>query len=154
MGKIKRMDQVKTIITVYLETGSIKGTARRLSVSKNTIKTYIRKARAYCDDLSKVLLLDDSDFLKLFYSSENKVVNKRETVFQDKVSDWIKQLSTVGVTRYLLWEEYREEYPSGYGYSQFCEQLRKVVQRRDLTLSLDHKPGEKIQVDFAGKKMQ
>jgi len=154
MGKIKRMDQVKSIISVYLETGSIKGTARRLNVSKNTIKSYIRKARAYCDDLSKVLLLDDTDFLKLFYTSENKVTNKRETIFQDKVSDWIKQLSTVGVTRYLLWEEYREEHPNGYGYSQFCEQLRKVVQRRDLTLSLDHKPGEKIQVDFAGKKMQ
>ena len=154
MGKIKRMDQVKTILTVYLETGSIKGTARRLCVSKNTIKTYIRKALASYDDLSQVLLLDDDAFLKLFYSSENKVVVNRETVFQDKVSDWIKQLRNVGVTRYLLWEEYRKEYSNGYSYSQFCEQLRKVVQQKDLTLSLDHNPGEKIQIDFAGKKMQ
>ncbi len=154
MGKIKRMDQVKTILRVYLETESIKGTARRLGVSKNTVRTYLRKARSHCDDLSKVLLLADTDFLKVFYFSESKASNSRVAVFEDKVNEWIKELSKVGVTRYLLWEEYREEHPDGYGYSQFCEQLRQVVRRKDLTLSLDHKPGEKIQIDFAGKKMQ
>ncbi len=41
----------------------------------------------------------------------------------------------------------------GYGYSQFCERLKRAVGRKDLTLSLDHVPGEVMQVDFAGKKM-
>lgn len=153
MGKIKRMDQVKTIIRVYLETGSIKGTARRLGVSKNTVRTYVRLARSHCDSLDKVISLTDAAFLEVFYSSENKTLTSRESVFENKVEDWIKALSKVGVTRHVLWEEYREEHPDGYGYSQFCEQLRKVVRRKDLTLSLDHKPGEKIQIDFAGKKM-
>ncbi len=40
-----------------------------------------------------------------------------------------------------------------YGYSQFCDRLRQEIGRRDLTLSIDHKPGEVMQVDFAGKKM-
>ena len=40
MSKPKRMDQIKAIIETYLNTKSIKSTARRLQVSKNTVKAY------------------------------------------------------------------------------------------------------------------
>ncbi len=43
MGKIKRMDQVRLIIETYIATKSFKAAARRLHISKNTIKTYIRR---------------------------------------------------------------------------------------------------------------
>ena len=154
MSKTKRMDQIKSILETYLLTGSVKATARRLLVSKNTVRTYIRKAEKYSKDLSKVLELDEEQVLKLFYSPEAKTDSDREKVFSDQVEYWIKELRRVGVTRYLLWEEYRVEYSDGYGYSQFCERLKREIGRKDLTISLDHKPGEVMQVDFAGKKMQ
>jgi len=153
MGKIKRMDQIKSILEVYLDTKSIKGTSRRLGVSKNTVRAYLRKAYGHSEDLSKVISLDDSEFSKIFYSSISKASTQREKVFEAMVEGWLKELSKVGVTRQILWEEYRIKHADGYGYSQFCEQLRGAVQRKDLTLSLDHNPGEKIQIDFAGKKM-
>ena len=53
----------------------------------------------------------------------------------------------------MLWEEYRRDHPEGYGYSQFCERLKTEIGRKDLTLQIHHKPGEVMQVDFAGKKM-
>ena len=40
------------------------------------------------------------------------------------VPDWVyveKELRRRGVTRLLLWEEYRAEHPDGYGYSRFCD---------------------------------
>ena len=40
MGKLKRMDQVRLIIETYLQTQSIKATARRLKVARNTVKSY------------------------------------------------------------------------------------------------------------------
>jgi transposase len=153
MGKLKRMDQVKLIIESYQSTDSIKGTARRLQISKNTVKEYLRRARAYNQDLSQVLLLSESEMMNVFYSTDNKPPNDRNKVFTDKVKYWIKELRRVGVTKHLLWEEYRAEHPKGYGYSQFCERLKREIGRRDLTLSLSHVPGEIMQVDFAGKKM-
>jgi hypothetical protein len=45
----------------------------------------------------------------------------------------------------------RQEYPDGYGSSQFHHHLRAEIGRRDLTIALNHKPGEKLQLDFAGK---
>ena len=154
MRKQKRMDQVKLIIETYLVTGSIKATSRRIQVSKNTVKHYVRQGQSYNKDLSKLLSLPDSELLRIFYSSDNNHSNTREEIFLSKIKYWLKELRGVGVTRYLLWEEYREEHSEGYSYSQFCDRLKREIGHRDLTLSLNHVPGEVMQVDFAGKKMR
>ena len=153
MGKLKRMDQVRQIIETYLATHSIKATSRRLQVSKNTVRHYIRLGKTYDEDLSKVLLLPPSELLPLFYPPDQRTSSDREEIFKGKVAYWIKELRRVGVTRHLLWEEYRQEHRDGYGYSQFCERLRREVGRRDLTMCLSHEPGAVLQLDFAGKKM-
>ena len=36
-----------------------------------------------------------------------------------------KELARVGVTKWLLWEEYPEVHPGGYAYSQFCNLYRE-----------------------------
>ena len=153
MGKIKRMDQVKTILSTYLDCGSIKSTARKLKISKNTVKEYLRRAEAHTVELSELLKLPDAELLKVLYKAEQSKDSNRASVFDSQVSVWVKELRRIGVTKYLLWEEYREAYPEGYGYSQFCERLRQAIGRRDLTISIEHKPGEVMQVDFAGKRM-
>ena len=53
-----------------------------------------------------------------------------------------------------MWEEYRREHTDGFGYTQFCERLKKAIGRRDLTLAMNHNPGEVMQLDFAGKKLR
>lgn len=58
------------------------------------------------------------------------------------------------MTKHLLWEEYRKEHPEGFGYSRFCELLRNHIGQRDLTLRMNHEPGEMMQVDFTGKKLR
>jgi transposase len=54
------------------------------------------------------------------------------------------------LTLQLLWEEYRETHPGGYGYSRFCELYQRWNRTRDVVLRHDHKPGEKTFVDWAG----
>lgn len=154
MGKFKRMDQVRMIIKTYLSTRSIRATATRLRVSKNTVKHYVRAAQRYNEQLSTVLELEDSVFLKVFYPPENTTAQKKLEHFKDKVPYWVKELRRVGVTRHLLWEEYIAEYPDGYGYSQFCEHFKSEVGRRDLTIAMVHKAGQELQVDFAGSKLR
>jgi transposase len=54
------------------------------------------------------------------------------------------------LTLQLLWEEYRETHPDGYGYSRFCELYQRWNRSRDVVLRHDHKAGEKTFVDWAG----
>jgi len=147
------MDQIKLIIETYLQTCSVKATARRLNVSKNTVRTYLRKGKAKSTNLSDLLQLSNKELAEVFYIGQSKSSTDRKAVFTSQVDYWLKELRRVGVTRHLLWQEYRQEYPEGFGYSQFCDRLKREIACKDLTLSLDHEPGKVVQVDFAGKKM-
>ena len=50
----------------------------------------------------------------------------------------------------LLWEEYREQHPDGYCYSRFCKLYRCWKKQQDVVLRQDHRPGEKLFLDWAG----
>jgi transposase len=54
------------------------------------------------------------------------------------------------VTLQLLWEEYRQAHPDGYGYSRFCELYQRWRNKLDVVLRQQHKAGEKMFVDWAG----
>jgi len=59
-----------------------------------------------------------------------------------------------GVTLEVLHLEYLEQHPEGYRYTQFCEYYRQWLKRRRLSMRQVHRAGEKMFVDYAGKKPQ
>src|SRR5262245_40493002 len=61
-----------------------------------------------------------------------------------------RELKRPGVTLQLLWGEYREEHPSGYAYSRFCDLHRAWEKRVSPTMRQTHIAGEKMFVDYAG----
>jgi transposase len=63
------------------------------------------------------------------------------------------ELGRKGVTRRLLWREYRDRHPQGLAYSQFCEQYRRWRGTQDLVLRQEVAPGDKLFVDYAGLTM-
>jgi transposase len=62
------------------------------------------------------------------------------------------ELRRKGVTLQLLHVEYLEQHPGGYGYTQFCEHYRSWLKRHAPTMRQVHRAGEKLFVDYSGKK--
>jgi transposase len=60
------------------------------------------------------------------------------------------ELRRPGVTQALLWSEYRERNPKGFGYTWFTESYHAYVGKLDLVMRQDHHAGEKVFLDFAG----
>ena len=60
------------------------------------------------------------------------------------------ELGRKGVTRRLLWQEYRQQHPQGLEYSQFCELYRRWAKTQDVVMRFEHAPGDKLFVDYAG----
>ena len=56
-----------------------------------------------------------------------------------------------GVTLMLLWIEYKERFPDGYQYSQFCDRYRRWQRHLDVVMRQEHRAGEKLFVDFPGQ---
>ena len=70
--------------------------------------------------------------------------------------DWAalaRELKRPGVTMMILWEEYREAHPEGYGYSRFCDLLRGFERRLTPVMRQHHVAGEKAFVDYSGKRI-
>ncbi len=55
-----------------------------------------------------------------------------------------------GVTLMLLWQEYRERHPEGFGYSRFCARYEDWSGSLDVVMRQSHRAGEKLFVDYAG----
>ena len=55
-----------------------------------------------------------------------------------------RELRRPRVTLQLLWEEYRSEHPSGYGYTQFAQYYHRWKQTIDVTLRQRYVAGEKV----------
>jgi transposase len=63
------------------------------------------------------------------------------------------ELRKVGVTLRLLHLEYVERTPVGaYGYTQFCDHYRAWKQTQRVTMRQVHRAGDKLFVDYSGKK--
>ena len=65
-----------------------------------------------------------------------------------------KELVKPGVTKKLLWQEYVETCQAKgtlpLQYSQFCDRFTKHLDTEKATMHLNHKPGEVVEVDWAG----
>jgi transposase len=62
-----------------------------------------------------------------------------------------EQLKEKGVTRLLLWEEYRAAHPEqSYSYTQFCFHYQQWRSHLKLVMRQTHRAGEKLFVDYAG----
>lgn len=150
MGPTKRMDQILHLLRTYLRTRSIKATARATGCARNTIRSYLRLAADYDKDLNVVLALPEDELRLVFYPGTPASTFDREADFKLHFDGWVAELRKTGVTRQLLWEEYRQRVPSGYGYTRWCNLFRELAALNNLTMALVHQPGDLLQIDYAG----
>lgn len=122
--------------------------AASLEISKGAVGSYL--SRAPVAGLSWPLPVDlDDDALDLLLfpgQTEARAPGRPSP-------DWAsvdRELRRPGVTRALLWEEYRGAHPDGYGYAWFCEHYDAWKGRVRPTMRQTHVGGEKVFVDFAG----
>lgn len=68
-----------------------------------------------------------------------------------------KELARPGVNLTLLWTEYcrrcENEGTTPYMYTQFCEKYRQWARITKATMRIQHKPGDAMQVDWAGNTL-
>jgi len=94
--------------------------------------------------------LTDEALGKMFFPKEQSATNKRMPDY----SYIQKELLRNGVTKKLLWIEYCEDCRMSGNeplmYSQFCYYIYEDEQKRRATMHIPRKPGEQIEVDWAG----
>ena len=129
---------------------------RRIAVSLNigraAVGDYINRARRAGLGWPLAEDLSDEDLERLLFPPPVAVSPDRRSL-----PDWPvlhRELKRPGVTRSLLWEEYRAVHRDGYGYSRFCELYRAWKGGLAPTMRQSHVAGEKMFVDYAGATLE
>jgi len=95
--------------------------------------------------------LTDTELQKLMFSKENKVSSNKRMPDYNYIH---KELLRHGVSKKLLWTEYMEDCRANgeepLMYSQFCFHIQQDEQKRRATMHINRKPGEQVEVDWAG----
>jgi transposase len=150
----KNMQQIRHILQLRAKGFGIREIRKATGISRPTIRTYLKRWDATGLPWNSLSEFDDGALAIMLYQEvKTGVDQQRLDDLQTRIPRILQELSKIGVTRRLLWEEYRQERPDGYGYTQFCEYLGGYAQQRKAVMHLDHKAGERLMIDFAGKKL-
>jgi transposase len=143
------MSQVRELLRLHFEEGfSQRVIARMQGVVRSTVERVFKRFVASGLTWPPDPALSDAEFERAIYRRPAGPVAKRCT--RPNYAGIVKELARKGVTRKLLWQEYRDLNADGIGYSVFCDELAAFQGDRDLAYRHDHVPGEKGYFDFAG----
>ena len=153
-AKPLQMHQIRRILELAIESYSIRRIAELTAVSRRTIGEYLALVAKTAIPLPELLACDDETLSAIVYQkSALPVRDSRWQYLEASIPDLLLELKRTGVTRKLLWQEYKNDTPDGYGYTQFCEHLARHICIKDAVMHFDHQPGDQLQVDFAGDKL-
>jgi len=146
------MRKIRSIIRLHeQETLSQRLIARAVGVSRPVVAHYLSLFARSGLSWSEVEGLSDTELEARLQPREARP-DPRYDALRRLFPKFIEELGRVGVTRQLLWEEYRAENPQGYSYTQFCFHLQLYSETSELSMHLEHRGGQKLFIDFAGTR--
>ena len=144
-GTVKDMSLIKQVLQLK-------------PINKETVNSYMSKVESNKWKIDELLQVDDLELERMFHAGSPAYTDVRMQDFLSMLPYIKEQLSDPKnhVTRQVLYDEYKQKFPNGYGQSQFYHHLKQnLVAKKDVVavLSNTYKPGEKLMVDFAGDRL-
>lgn len=148
------MRQLREVLRLRLHAQlSLRQIKNSLHLSLGVIQKVTSKAKQLELSWEKVEVLDDKELFSLLFPKAETT----STPTDKQLPEWTElrfELGKKGVTKYLLWEEYAQQYPArSYSYPQFCLLYRTWLGKQKRSMRQVHKAGEKLFVDYAGQTM-
>jgi transposase len=146
------MRQIRQMLRLQYERVGERQIARTLGIARSTVQDNLKRAlKAGIAWPVPVELTDDILEQQLFGRGGVKPGRR----LHDE-PDWAtlsRELKRPGVNLMVLWEEYHDTHPEGYGYSRFCDLYREFERKLSPVMRQHHVAGEKVFVDYSGKKL-
>lgn len=153
-NKLISMSKVRKVIQLYSQGRSKLFISKYLSLSRNTVKKYIALYHMFDFSPEEIKHKSDLELEALF-------INNKEPDMSPKIKNLYtffpymeRELKKVGVTKLSMWKEYITKHPDGFKSSQFCEYYKRWGKKVNPVMHMDHKAGDKMFVDYAGKTLE
>jgi transposase len=145
------MRTIKEILRLFLLMGmTIRQISRGTGVARSTVADYVQRARRVQLRWEDCKDLPEEQLEKLLFpvAAEPRQWDGGGRPLPDwrQVDEELRKHKNVTLT--LLWHEYREQHPDGYGLSRFHELYSRWRGKLNVVMRQVHHAGEKLFVDF------
>ena len=146
------MTKYREILRLHSQGISKRGIASSCQCSRNTISAVLEQAEQSGISWPFQKDMTDGELQNLMFPGKNYSSSRK----LPDCEQLHRELSKSSVTLSLLWNEYCEESRLSNEiplmYSQFCRYYRKYANTAKATMHINRKPGEILEVDWAGNK--
>ncbi len=144
------MKKIKDILKLkYITDISYRQISRAANVPRSTVMDYCKRFEITTYDIDTFLSKDEDDIYEILFPEKKLPRTCLDRPLPD-VEYIHKEIATKGVTFELLWQEYKEQHPNGYGCSQFKEHYYKYKKKLNPSMRQTYIPGEKLFIDYSG----
>ncbi|OAA91881.1 Integrase core domain protein [Clostridium ljungdahlii] len=145
------MTKYREILRLHSQGISQRGIASSCQCSRNTISAVLKRADECSISWPLQKDMSDGELQDILFPEKN-ITTSRKIPDCEYIH---KEMAKSGVTLSLLWNEYCEQCRLGNEiplmYSQFCRYYRKYANTTKATMHIVRKPGEQLEVDWAGQ---
>lgn len=118
-------------------------------ILKNIIKDFKTSKLSFAE----INELSDRDLEELFKKPPENLHSEKLKTLYSLFPQIDRELKRKGVTKGLLFEEYKKKHPDGAGRSAFLFHFSQWKARKIPTMRQNHKAGDKLFIDFAGERL-
>ena len=152
MARSLEMNFVREILRLLeIECLSQRETAKAVHKSRDAVSNVVKMAKANNITYSIAVSLSDDELKKFIYPNSNpyRDIPEPDLEYIDKEMKTHKNM-----TMTMLHEEYLKENPNGLKYTQFCERYRDYLKTRKISMHVERKAGETMEIDWVGDKLK
>jgi transposase len=147
------MRKIKDILRLRYEAKlSYRDIAQALNIGYGTVVDYLTRAKEAQVGWPVPANMGERELARLLFPTQPATGQRRFS--EPDFPEVHRELKQKGVTKQLLWQEYRQQHPSdGYSYAQFCHRYLQWLGCQQRSMRQVHRAGEKLFVDYCGPTM-
>ncbi|MEI8052339.1 MAG: IS21 family transposase [Bacteroidota bacterium] len=149
------MFTIRQVLRLYASGKGTKYISQSTGVARNTVKKYLYRYVQSKITLEELDRMSDAQMSKAFLVKQSVAIpDKRVTDLEALLPTLVSMLKKRGVTKQMVYEKYIASCPDGYKSSAFRERLNAFTHQGKGSMRMEHKAGDKMFVDYTGKKLQ
>ena len=154
-NKTIEMFTIRQVLRLYASGRGTKYISQSTGVASNTVKKYLYRYVQLKITLEELDRMSDAQMSKAFLVKQSVAIpDKRVTDLEALLPSLVSMLKKRGVTKQMVYEKYIASCPDGYKSSAFRERLNAFTHQGKGSMRMEHKAGDKMFVDYTGKKLQ
>lgn len=148
------MFKIRQLLRLYADGRGSKFISKATGIARNTVKKYLLKFIELRLTIDRVEAMSDKQLATLFLIEKPKVISSRVADLEALLPQLADRLKKRGITKQILYADYISRFPGGYKHSAFLVRLNTYMGMSKPSMRVPHKVGDKLFIDFTGRKLQ